>query len=311
MSIFNPLSRARLYTVPGECHGGSGNLRALASALGLAQLALGITFGSLSLRNLSAQDFGLSPTRPTVANGASIQDKGVLQVETALLATSRRSRFLLSYVPLERLRLDYGWSAFSHQESEDGTASGVGTIQVGSKVVVFKENYHRRAPGIAVQYEVELPTASNRVLQGFGQQFILLLNHHYGRNGVLDVIVNASFVQSDCETPKGCSYGGQQSFALSYHLQKQTRLYAEIFGQNNSQSNTPPGSYAFSGFYHQFSNSFGFDGGMRFGLTDHSARVGTSIGLVFGRRLHPDPASQRHHCKRAPRFQRGVLLIRR
>jgi hypothetical protein len=301
MNIFYAISRARPCPVSGESRGGSGNLRALACVPGLAQLGLGIIFGFLSLGNLSAQDFSLSPTRPTIANGVSIQDKGVLQVETGYDAYPQRVpgnqqtvAVSLSYVPLERLRLDYGLSAFSHQESDDGEASGVGTIQVGGKVVLFKENYHRAAPGIAVQYEAELPAASNRVLQSFGQQFILLLNHHYGRNGVLDVIVNASLVQSDCQTPKGCSYGDQQSFALSYHLQKQTRLYAEVFGQNNSQSNTPPGTYAFGGFYHQFSHAFGLDGGMRFGVTDHSARVGTTIGLVFGKRLHPNPASQRH-----------------
>jgi enamine deaminase RidA (YjgF/YER057c/UK114 family) len=132
------------------------------------------------------------------------------------------------------------------------------------------------ATGGVVEGDVRAQT--HRVLQNFGQQFILLLNHHYGRNGVLDVIVNASLVQYDCQTPQGCNYGGQQSFALSYHLQKHTRLYAEVFGQNNSQSNTPPVTYAFGGFYHQFSDSFGLSGGMRFGLTDHSARIGTTIG---------------------------------
>ena len=143
MSILNAISRARPYTVPGECHGRSGNLRALGSALGLAQLALGITFGSLSLGNLSAQDFSLSPTRPTVANGASIQDKGVLQVETGYDAYPQRIAgnqqtvpVLVSSVPLERLRLDFGWSAFSHQVSEDGAAS-LGTTQIGGKVVLF------------------------------------------------------------------------------------------------------------------------------------------------------------------------------
>jgi len=151
--------------------------------------------------------------------------------------------------------------------------------------VLVKEKYSRATPGIGVQYEAELPTGSDRVLQGFGQQIILLLNHHYGRNGILDVIVNGSLVQSDCQTRSGCSYGGQQSFALSYHLREHTRLYAEVFGQNNSQSNVPPGTYAFGGFYHQFSDSFGLDGGMRFGLTNHSASVGSTIGLVFGRRI--------------------------
>jgi hypothetical protein len=257
------------------------------------QLAVIMTFVFLLMSNVSAQDLALSPTRPTVANSATIQDKGVLQIETGYDAYPQRVPgnqqtvgVSLYFAPLERLRLDYGWSAFSHQETDDGRASGVGTVQVGGKVVLFKERYNRAAPGIAIQYEAELPTASDRVLQGFGQQVVLLVNHHFGRDGILDVIVNGSLVQSDCQTKNGCSYGGQQSFALSYHLHEHTRLYAEVFDQNNSQSNTPPGTYAFGGFYRQFSESFGLDGGMRFGVTDHSASVGPTIGLVFGKRMH-------------------------
>jgi hypothetical protein len=268
---------------------------------GWIQLRVIISLGFLSWANLPAQDLSLSPTRPTVANSVTIQDKGVLQVETGYDAfpqgvsgNQQTVTGSLYYVPLERLRLDFGWSAFSHQETDGGTASGIGTTQVGGKVVLLKENYNRPTPGIGVQYEAELPTASNRVLQGFGQQFILLMNHHYGRNGIFDVIVNGSLVQSDCQTRRRCSYGGQQSFAVSYHHHQHTRLYAEVFGQNNSQSNTPPGTYAFGGFYHQFSDSFGLDGGMRFGLTNHSARVGTTIGLVLGRRMHGNLASQRN-----------------
>jgi hypothetical protein len=251
-----------------------------------------LTFVFLSRGKLSAQDLSLSPTRPTVANAVTIQDRGVLQVETGYDAFPQHNpgnqqtvAASFYYVPIERLRLDFGWSAFSHQEGDDGTASGVGTIQLGGKVVLVKEEYSRGKPGIGLQYEVELPTGSDRVLQGFGQQIILLLNHHYGRNGILDVIVNGSLVQSECQTRSGCRYGGQQSFALSYHLNKRTRLYAEVFGQNVSQSNAPPGTYAFGGFYHQFSDGFGLDGGMRFGLTGHSASIGSTIGVVFGRRI--------------------------
>ncbi len=266
---------------------------------GLIRLGVLMTFGLVFLSCLSAQELNLSPTRPTIANGATIQDKGVLQVETGYDAYPQRVPgnqqtvdISLYYVPLERLRLDFAWSAFSHQEGDDGRASGVGTIQAGGKAVLLQESYHRAAPGVAVQYEAELPTASDHLLQGFGQQVILLMNHHYGRGGILDVIVNGSLVQSDCQTRNGCSYGGQQSLALSYHLQEHTRLYAEVFGQNNSQSNTPPGTYAFGGFYHQFGETFGLDGGMRFGLTDHSASIGTTVGLVFGKRIHGNSPSQ-------------------
>ncbi len=263
------------------------------------QLAALSAVSLLAQGSLAAQDLNLSPTRPTIANSATIQDKGVLQVETGYDAypqhvpgNQQTVGVSLFYAPMTKLRLDFGWSPFSYQQGDGGTASGVGTIQVGGKVVLHQEDYHLTAPGVAIQYEAELPTASNRLLQGYGQQFILLVNHHYGKDGIFDVIVNGSLVQSDCETASGCTYGGQQSFSLSYHLQEHTRLYAEVFAQNNSESNTPPGTYAFGGFYHQFSDSFGLDGGMRFGLSNHSASVGTTIGVVFGKRLSAGSPAQ-------------------
>src|SRR3982751_2798692 len=150
----------------------------------LAQLGMMITFGFLFLGNLSAQDLNLSPTRPTVANGVSIQDKGVLQVEAGYDAYPQRVPsnqqtvgVLLSYVPLKRLRLDFGWSAFSHQEMGEEGSNGIGTIQVGGQIVFRQERYHHAAPGVALQYEAELPTASMSSLQGFGQQITLLVNH--------------------------------------------------------------------------------------------------------------------------------------
>ncbi len=238
-----------------------------------------------------AQDLELSPTRPTIANSAAIQGTNVLQVESgydAYPGSQQTVGSLLSYVPRKRLRLDFGWSAFSHEENEGEHANGIGTIQLGGKMVFIEEKYHHGAPGVGLQYEAELPTASASALQGFGQQLILLVNHHYGRNGILDVIVNGSLVQSDCHTRRGCRYGGQQSFGVSYHMRERTRLYAEVFGQNNAQSNTPPGTYCFGGFYHRFGDSFGIDGGMRFGVTRQSARIGPTIAFVFGRRLRRD-----------------------
>jgi hypothetical protein len=256
--------------------------------------------GALSFSYTSAQELGLSPTRPTIANSATIQSKGVLQIESGYDAypqsvpgNQQTLDTFWTYTPLARLRMDFGWSAFNHQQDGDDVTNGVGTIEIGGKVEVKKEDYHRPAPGFAVQYEAELPTASQHALQGYGQQVILLVNHHYGKDGDLDVILNGSLVQSDCQTRSGCSCGGQQSFAVSYHLQKQTRLYAEVFGQNVSQSNTPPGTYVFGGFYHQFSDAFGIDGGMRFGVSDHSATVGTTVGLVFGKRLRDEPAQKK------------------
>ena len=258
-----------------------------------------LVLGSLatSLPAAPAQDLALNPTRPTVANSSGIQNPGVLQIETGYDAYPQRVPVnqqtvdtFITYTPLPRLRLDFDWAFYNHQHDDTGTLSGVGDIQFGGKVELKKEDYHRLPPGIALQYEVELPTAPTADLRNYGQQAILLLNHHYGPNGDLDVILNGSLVQSGCQAGSRCSYGGQQSFALSYHVTKATRLYAEVFAQNVSQSNTPPGTYVFGGFYHPFGDSFGIDGGMRFGVSDHSASVGTTIGLVLGKRLNGEPA---------------------
>ncbi len=237
-----------------------------------------------------AQDLDLNPTRPTVANSAGIQSKGVLQVEEGYDAYPQRVPgnmqtidTLMTYTPLARVRLDFDWAEYGHQMDGATTVNGVGTISIGGKVEIIKEDYHKVPPGVAVQYEAELPTASKAALQGYGQQAILLVNHHYLKDGNLDVMGNVSVVQ-DCEGPR-CTYGGQQSVAVSYHVTKATRLYAEAFAQNVSQSNTPPGTYVFGGFYHPFGDAFGLDGGLRFGVSSGSASFGTTVGVVFGKRL--------------------------
>ena len=275
------------------------NLRHRVQPLAFVVLVLlGNLLLGTEIARAQAQDISLNPTRPTVANSATIQSPGVLQVETGYDAypqsvpgNQQTVDTLITYVPLPRLRLDFDWSAFNYQTVNGETTKGIGTIALGGKVHLRKEQFHRPAPGIAIQYEAELPTASDEAFQGYGQQAILLVNHHYGKDGDVDVMVNGSIVQSDCETSMGCRYGGQQAVALSYHLQKQTRLYAEVFAQNTAQSNTPPGTYVFGGFYRQFTDSFGLDGGLRFGVSDHSASFGTTVGIVFGRQLHKEKPS--------------------
>ena len=251
--------------------------------------------GLMWLCEAGGQDLNLSSTRPTVANSVTIPNKGVLQVEIGYDAyppnppgNQQTLDAGFYYVPLDRLRLDFVWSAFTHQQDGETSANGVSTVQIGGKILLRKEKYHHWMPGFGLQYEAELPTASQRILQGYGQQAIFLINHHYGPNGDFDLMANGSIVQSDCQMTTGCAYGGQQSIAVSYHLSKPTRLYAEVFAQNVSQSNTPPGTYVFGGFLHQFNDAFGVNGGLRFGVSDHSSSIGTTVGLVFGRRLHRD-----------------------
>jgi hypothetical protein len=239
---------------------------------------------------LSAQDLNLSPTRPTVANSVTMQDRRVLQIETGYDAfpqkvpgNSQTFDTTVTYTPLTRLRLDFGWSLWNHRESDGRATNGVGTVGLGGKIEIRKDR--RRFPALGLQYGAELPTASENSLQGYGQQIIAILNHHFGREGKFNLIVNGSMIQTDCQTTAGCTYGGQHSIAMVYRPRKRTRLYAEVFGQNVPQSNAPPGTYLFHGIFHQFTDAFGINGGMRFGLTVHSSSVGATVGLVFGKRL--------------------------
>jgi hypothetical protein len=155
----------------------------------------------------------------------------------------------------------------------------VGTIAIGGKVVVLPEKHY---PGIAIQYEGQLPTASNAGLQGKGQQAILLVSRHWSR---YTIQAAPSFVQVNCQ--QRCQLGGQQALAFGYDTSGKTTLYAEAWGQNVATSNTPPGSYVFGGFLHKFNDNVALNGGLRFGVSNHSSSFGPTMGLTFGRRIAP------------------------
>ena len=231
----------------------------------------------------------LSPNRPTVANAATMQGKGILQFEVGydaypqtLPGAQQTVDTSLYYTPWENARLDFSWSPFSRIQSPDQQATGVGTVQMGTKIVFVKDQTHRWLPGLGFQYEAELPTATDDALNGYGQQAIFLMDHHFGR---AHLILNGSVVQTDCQTKSGCTVGGQQSVAVTFKATPHTSLYAETFAQNVGQSNTPPGTYVFGGFQHRLREGISLNGGLRFGVSDHSASIGTTVGLVFGKRL--------------------------
>jgi hypothetical protein len=51
------------------------------------------------------------------------------------------------------LRLHIGWSAFSHENAGKGMSNGVGTMQVGGKIMLYQKKYNHAAPGVAIQHE--------------------------------------------------------------------------------------------------------------------------------------------------------------
>ena len=73
-----------------------------------------LAFVLISVAQASAQELNLSPSRPTVANAATVQGAGVLQVETGYDAYPQRvpgnqQTFdtSITYAPLSKLRVDF------------------------------------------------------------------------------------------------------------------------------------------------------------------------------------------------------------
>ena len=91
-----------------------------------------------------------------MANSATVQSKGVLQVETGYDAypqnppgNQQTVDAAFYYTPFSQLRLDFTWSAFAHQQNGNETTNGVSTVTLGGKIVLKPEDYHRWAPGSA------------------------------------------------------------------------------------------------------------------------------------------------------------------
>jgi hypothetical protein len=88
----------------------------------------------LSFGYAGAQDLSLSATRPTIANSAALQSKGVLQVETGYDAypqsvpgNQQTVDTLWTYAPFARLRLDFEWSACGRFPSPSSAAGANGS----------------------------------------------------------------------------------------------------------------------------------------------------------------------------------------
>jgi hypothetical protein len=250
-----------------------------------------IVVGLASCAAAAAQDNSnlINSSRPTISTSSGIQDKGVLQVELGYdgypgTPPGNQQAFAVTiyYAITSRVRVDFAVDPIQTSNLSGPPASkstGVGTIALGGKVVVLPEKTY---PGIAIQYEGQLPTASNAGLQGEGQQAILLVSRHWQK---YTIQAAPSFVEVNCQ--QRCQLGGQQALAFGYDTSAKTTLYAEAWGQNVATSNTLPGSYVFAGFLHKFNDNVALNGGLRFGVSDHSSSFGPTLGLTFGRRLAP------------------------
>jgi len=121
------------------------------------------------------EDF-IDPTRPTVSESATIQKKGVLQLEyggdfdfDAPDFRNRQSAPLdLQFAVNKRLRLDLSFDTVVSQKDLMGMReSGIGDVHLGFKAIARDKPKEKLA--IAFAYSVKIPTASDEKELGTGR----------------------------------------------------------------------------------------------------------------------------------------------
>jgi hypothetical protein len=230
----------------------------------------------------------IEPGRPGVASPAEIQKAGVLQLEYGYDANFRAAEFRtqqsaplsLRFAASQRLLLEASLDTVISETDESGTRlTGVGDTRIGFQVVVLKDT--ERHPALGFAYYVKLPSASEEKGLGTGRfdhKFITLISKKLGS---VDMDLNGAVLVVGREDASGWVTGGQGALSFSGEFENGFGLEGELSGQTKDDVQ-PKGLYALGAITYKVNRRFRLDGGMRFGLTEDSPRVGVFAGMTVG-----------------------------
>lgn len=233
------------------------------------------------------EDF-IKPGRPGVANPAEIQKAGVLQLEYGYDANFRAEEFrteqtaplTLRFAASQRLLLEASLDTVISQTDESGTRmTGVGDTRIGFQVVALKET--ERHPALGFAYYMKLPSASEEKGLGTGRfdhKFVTLISKKLGS---IDMDLNGAVLIVGREDASGWITGGQGALSFSGEFENGFGLAGELSGQTKDDVQTK-GLYVLGAITYKVNRRFRLDGGMRFGLTEDSPRVGVFGGITVG-----------------------------
>jgi Putative MetA-pathway of phenol degradation len=233
------------------------------------------------------EDF-IKPGRPGVASPAEIQKAGVLQLEYGYDANFRAEEFRtqqaaplsLRFAATERFLLEASLDTVISETDESGTRmTGVGDTRLGFQIVALKDT--ERHPALAFAYYVKLPSASEEKGLGTGRfdhKFITLISKKFGS---VDMDLNGAVLVVGREDASGWITGGQGALSFSGEFENGFGLEGELSGQTKDDVQ-PKGLYALGAITYKVNRRFRLDGGVRFGLTEDSPRVGVFAGITVG-----------------------------
>lgn len=228
------------------------------------------------------------PARPTVSNPAEFQKPGVLQLEFGYNGNFRSADFesqtdfplALRFAVNRRILLELDTdSPYSIKDRDNFRQTGGGDTQIGIQAVLQPENETR--PGIALAYYVKLPTASKEKNLGTGRvdhSFIGLFSKKIDKT---TIDFNAIYLLAGRTSDNGRASSGQAAFAVTQAITKKFGLQGEIsgFSRNDEQQGA---MFALGVATYQVGKRVSFDGGVRFGLTKDTPRVGLVAGITVG-----------------------------
>lgn len=230
----------------------------------------------------------ISPVRPTVSDSATIQKKGVLQMETGgdfdFDTPEERNQQAHSlnfyFAASKRLRLDLEIETVVSQRDLTGNReTGVGDVNLGFKAIARDQPKERLAVGFS--YSIKLPAASAEKGLGTGKidhNLRFILNRTLGKN---NYVFNAAFLNNGREDSSRRDSGAQTVFTVERELTNKFGIVGEIFGNTISESQ-PRGIYLLGALTYKINKRLVFDIGARPGFGRDAPRIGLFAGLTVG-----------------------------
>ncbi len=234
------------------------------------------------------QEDYIKPSRPTEAEPAEIQKMGVLQLEFGLDAPFDAEEFRnqqttplrLRFAATSRLLLAVQLEPVKSQVDRTGRRmTGVGDLELGSQVVVFKHT--DKVPAFAFAYYTKLPTASEEKGLGSGRtdhRAVLLVSKKLGG---LDMDFNAAYLNVGRKDSGRRADGGLFALSGAHKFGEHFGVSGEIAGQSLEYF-LPRGLYPFAAVTYLVNRRLRFDTGVRFGIGAEAPKVAIVAGFTVG-----------------------------
>lgn len=233
-------------------------------------------------------DDDISPVRPTVSDSATIQKKGILQIETGgdfdfdtpEYRNQQSAALGIYYAVNKKLRLDLELETLISQRDLAGSReTGLGDFNLGFKVLA--RDKPKRHLAVAFAYSIKLPAASEEKELGTGKidhNLRLILNRTLGKT---NYVFNAAYLNVGREMSERRDSGAQTVFTVERELPKRFGIVGEIYG-NTVDEAQPRGVYLLGALTYKINKRLHFDIGARSGFGRDAPRIGLFAGISVG-----------------------------